>query len=75
MQAIDTPGMPPVDSALDPIQIALARALLAAPIPPQRAWVTVTAAAFAATSALALATATILAPPVGGERAGLASAP
>jgi hypothetical protein len=61
--------MPPFDSprpawALDARQMNLARNLLVSPRPPQRAWPALAAAAFAATSALALATATILAPPV-----------
>jgi len=51
-------------NALDPDQLARARALLRRPQRAERVWPTLCAAAFAATSALALATATILAPPV-----------
>lgn len=56
--------MSPADSALDPDQIARARALLATPARRERMWPVLCAAAFAAASALALATAMILAPPV-----------
>ena len=54
----------PAPGALDPDQIARARMLLSRPIPPERVWPTLCAAAFAASTALMLATATILAPPV-----------
>lgn len=50
------------DSALDPEQLALARVLLQAPTPPVRTWGPLSAAAFAAVSALALATASLLVP-------------
>lgn len=51
-------------SALDPGQLARARMLLRRPVPVERVWPVLCAAAFAAVSALSLATATILAPPV-----------
>ena len=54
----------PAANALDPDQLARARTLLRRPQRPERVWPTLCAAAFAASSALALATATILAPPV-----------
>ena len=61
--------MPTRDSAaapmgLDPDQIARARMLLRRPTAKERVWPTLCAAAFAAATALMLATATILAPPV-----------
>ena len=60
--------MPPPDSrplyALDARKLTLARNLLIAPRRIERAWPPLAAAGFAALSALALATATILAPPV-----------
>jgi hypothetical protein len=60
--------MPLTDSnakrATDPRQLALAKSLLAVPKPSQENGTVLLAAAFAAASALALATATILAPPV-----------
>ena len=46
-------------------QLAVARRLLVAPVAQNNIWAVVLAAAFAAASALALATATILVPPVG----------
>jgi hypothetical protein len=61
--------MPTPDSSLalgglDPSQIARARLLLRRPVRPDRVWPVLCAAAFAASTALMLATATILAPPV-----------
>ena len=56
--------MPPADSALDATMIARARRLLAGPQAQERVWPALIAAAFAASTALALATAMILAPPV-----------
>ncbi len=56
--------MPPPDSALDAVMIARARRLLAGPEARERVWPALIAAAFAASTALALATAMILAPPV-----------
>lgn len=50
------------DSALDPEQLELARVLLKAPARPVRTWGPLAAAAFAAVSALALATASLLVP-------------
>jgi len=52
------------DSALDADAIARARALLAPPVRPERLWPAVSAAAFLAISALAFATAMVIAPPV-----------
>ncbi len=52
------------DSALDGDALAQARALLARPVERERLWPTLAAAAFAAVSALALATAMVMAPPV-----------
>ena len=52
------------DSVLDPAQLARARALLARPERPQRMWPVLAAAALLAVSALAFATAMILAPPL-----------
>jgi hypothetical protein len=57
-------GMASTDSVLDPVQLARAKALLARPERPQRMWPVVAAAAFLAVSALAFATAMILAPPL-----------
>ncbi|WP_309644062.1 hypothetical protein [Phenylobacterium sp.] len=56
--------MPPADSALDATMIARARRLLKGPEVRERVWPALCAAAFAASTALALATAMILAPPV-----------
>ena len=58
--------MPTRDSALalDPDQITRARTLLRRPEARERVWPVLCAAAFAACTALMLATATILAPPV-----------
>ncbi|WP_309089460.1 hypothetical protein [Phenylobacterium sp.] len=52
------------DSALDPEAMARARALLAARARHERMWPALAAAALLATSALAFATAMVLAPPV-----------
>ena len=52
------------DSALQPDQVALARRLLKPPARPERSWPLLASAAFAATSALTLATVMILSPPV-----------
>ena len=51
-------------SALDHRKMTLARNLLVPPRPSQKLWPVVASAGFAAFTALALATATILAPPV-----------
>ena len=56
--------MATTDSVLDPDQLARARALLARPERPQRMWPVLAAAAFLAVSALAFATAMIVAPPL-----------
>jgi hypothetical protein len=56
--------MSPADSALDPELIARARRLLAPPFTRVRMWPVVAAATFAAISALSLAAAMIVAPPV-----------
>ncbi len=56
--------MASIDSVLDPDQLARARALLVRPARPQRMWPVLAAAAFLAVSALAFATAMILAPPL-----------
>ncbi len=60
--------MPQADSAHDPMlqaaQYNQVRRLLAAPVQKERVWPALCAAAFAASAALALATAMILAPPV-----------
>ncbi|WP_411287023.1 hypothetical protein [Phenylobacterium sp.] len=53
-----------IDSALDTEALAKARALLNLPAPRQRLWPVVGAAGFFAVSALAFATAMILAPPL-----------
>jgi hypothetical protein len=65
----ETVAMPSVDSraaapTLDPRKMTLARNLLVPPRPSQKLWPVVASAAFAAVAALALATATILVPPV-----------
>ncbi|HSV02160.1 MAG TPA: hypothetical protein VLI41_03050 [Phenylobacterium sp.] len=52
------------ESALDPAAMDRARALLAAPKPRERIWPVLAAAGLLALSALAFATAMILAPPV-----------
>jgi hypothetical protein len=52
------------DSALDPEALAYARGLLKPPIVRENLWGVMAAAAFAALSALAFATAMIMAPPV-----------
>ena len=52
------------DSALDLEAMARARALLTAPVRRERLWPVVSAATFLALSALAFATAMVLAPPV-----------
>ena len=57
------------DSALDADAVARARALLTPPVRRERLWPAITAAAFFATSALAFATAMVLAPPLVTERA------
>jgi hypothetical protein len=51
------------DSALDSAALGRARALLRAPQPSTRMWPVLAAAAFAAVSALAFATAMVMAPP------------
>ena len=51
-------------SALDTDEMARARALLKPPTRPQRLWPVLTAAAVLAVSALAFATARIMAPPL-----------
>lgn len=56
--------MPAADSALQPDQIAKARRLLARPAVKEPLWPALGAAAFAASAAMMLATAMILAPPV-----------
>lgn len=52
------------DSALDQEAVARARALLARPAPRERLWPAVAAATFLALSALAFATAMVIAPPL-----------
>jgi hypothetical protein len=52
------------DSALQADQMALARRLLKAPARRERTWPVLASAAFAAVSALTLATVMILSPPV-----------
>ncbi|HEX4708887.1 hypothetical protein [Phenylobacterium sp.] len=59
--------MPTADSALDADQIARARALLVRRKRPERTWPVLAAAALLAVSALAFATAMILAPPLVSE--------
>ncbi len=56
--------MAAADSALDPEALAYARGLLKPPIARENLWGVMAAAAFAALSALAFATAMIMAPPV-----------
>lgn len=56
-------------SALDANEIARARALLGPSKRPQRIWPVLTAAAFLAISALAFATAMVLAPPLVSQHA------
>ena len=56
--------MTTADSVLDVDQIARARLLLATPMVKDSMWPVLCAAAFAASTALTLATAMILAPPV-----------
>jgi hypothetical protein len=51
-------------SALDPVAMARARALLVRPPRPQKIWPVLAAAAFMAVSALTFATAMVLAPPL-----------
>jgi hypothetical protein len=60
----DASGMSVADSALDPVQIARARALVARPVRKERIWPVLGAASFLALSALAFATAMIMAPPL-----------
>ncbi len=55
--------MDSTDSALDQVAIGRARALLKPPIERERLWPALAAATFAAISALAFATAMIMAPP------------
>jgi hypothetical protein len=55
--------MSAADSALDPKAIAQARALLRPHVRRERLWPVLCAAAFAAVSALTLATAMVLSPP------------
>jgi hypothetical protein len=52
------------EPGLDPAQIRRARKLLATPVRKERVWPALASAGLAATAALALATAMILAPPV-----------
>jgi hypothetical protein len=59
--------MPPLESALDPEALARARTLLEAPQPKERLWPVLGAATLLALSALAFATAMIMAPPVVSE--------
>jgi hypothetical protein len=66
--------MPSLDSALDPDAIARARALLDPPRSRERIWPVLGAAGLLALSALAFATAMIMAPPVISEHV-LKSAP
>lgn len=56
--------MPSADSALETAALARARGLLSAPLPKESVWPVLCAAAFAACTALMLATAMIMAPPV-----------
>ena len=55
--------MDSTDSALDHVAIGRARALLKPPIERERLWPALAAALFAAVSALAFATAMVMAPP------------
>jgi hypothetical protein len=57
-------AMASTDSILDPAQLARARMLVVRRERPQPMWPTLAAAAFLAVSALAFATAMILAPPL-----------
>jgi hypothetical protein len=59
--------MPGLDPALDPDAIARARTLLEAPRPKEKLWPVLGAATLLALSALAFATAMIMAPPVVSE--------
>ena len=61
--------MSAADSALDPVEIARARALIARPVRKERIWPVLGAAAFLAFSAIAFATAMITAPPLTREHA------
>jgi hypothetical protein len=63
MPLADSPSV----SCLDHRKMTLARNLLVPPRPSQRVWPVVASAAFAAFTALALATATILVPAVSSE--------
>ena len=60
-------GMASPTSALDPDAMAQARALLVRPVRKQRMWPVLSAAAFLALSAIAFATAMIVAPPLTSE--------
>jgi hypothetical protein len=60
--------MSAADSALDAAEIARARALLKPLKPAQRIWPVLAAATLLAVSALAFATAMVLAPPLVSER-------
>jgi hypothetical protein len=62
-------------SALDPDAMEQARALLARPERPERMWPVLAAAGLLAVSALAFATAMIMAPPLVSEHAVLQHAP
>jgi len=62
--------MPTADSALDADEMARARALLQPIKPSQRIWPVLAAAAFLAASALAFATAMVLAPPLVSQHVG-----
>jgi hypothetical protein len=61
------PAVPERSSSLDPDALARARALLEPPRPPERLWPVLGAAGLLALSALAFATAMIMAPPVVSE--------
>ncbi|MBP7704392.1 MAG: hypothetical protein KA105_03770 [Caulobacter sp.] len=63
------------NSALDREALAYARGLLKAPIQRENLWGTLAAAAFAAVSALAFATAMVLAPPLTTSHLALEDAP
>jgi hypothetical protein len=60
----DLPAMTGISSALDPQAMAQARALLARRERPERMWPVLAAAGLLAVSALAFATAMIMAPPL-----------
>jgi hypothetical protein len=60
-------GVPERTSTLDPEALARARALLESPKPSERLWPVLGAAGLLALSALAFATAMIMAPPVVSE--------